>query len=105
MSVPPGAATGAPRALPFFPHYALRDLRLALARRARGARRAVPVGARREGTRIRPAYKDIKPEWYFMFMFQTLKLVPGGEILGIEYEAIPILLFGLGGLLVLLVPF
>jgi quinol-cytochrome oxidoreductase complex cytochrome b subunit len=31
--------------------------------------------------------------------------VPGGEILGIEYEAIPILLFGLGGLAFLLVPF
>jgi len=31
--------------------------------------------------------------------------VPGGEVLGIEYEAIPILLFGLGGLLMVLVPF
>jgi hypothetical protein len=38
-------------------------------------------------------------------MFQTLKLVPGGEIMGIEYEAIPILLFSLAGLLLLLVPF
>ncbi len=52
-----------------------------------------------------PAYKDIKPEWYFMFMFQTLKLVPGGEIAGVEYEAIPILLFALAGLLLVLVPF
>jgi len=52
-----------------------------------------------------PAYKDIRPEWYFMFMFQSLKLVPGGEIAGIEYEAIPILLFGVGGLVLLLVPF
>ena len=40
-----------------------------------------------------------------MFMFQTLKLVPGGEIAGVEYEAIPILLFGLGGLVMVLVPF
>jgi quinol-cytochrome oxidoreductase complex cytochrome b subunit len=40
-----------------------------------------------------------------MFMFETLKLVPGGEIAGVEYEAIPILLFGLGGLLLVLVPF
>ena len=38
-------------------------------------------------------------------MFQTLKLVPGGEIMGIEYEAIPIMLFGLAGLVLLLVPF
>jgi quinol-cytochrome oxidoreductase complex cytochrome b subunit len=52
-----------------------------------------------------PAYQNIRPEWYFMFMFQTLKLVPGGSIAGIEYEVIPIVLFGLGGLFLLLVPF
>ena len=52
-----------------------------------------------------PAFADIRPEWYFMFMFETLKLVPGGEILGIEFEAIPILLFGILGLAILLVPF
>lgn len=40
-----------------------------------------------------------------MFMFQTLKLVPGGEIAGMEYEAIPLLLFGLAGLALVLVPF
>ena len=40
-----------------------------------------------------------------MFMFETLKLVPGGEIMGIEYEAIPILFFGLAALLMVLVPF
>jgi quinol-cytochrome oxidoreductase complex cytochrome b subunit len=34
-----------------------------------------------------------------------LKLVPGGEIFGVEYEAIPILLFSLAGLLLVLVPF
>jgi uncharacterized membrane protein (UPF0136 family) len=38
-------------------------------------------------------------------MFETLKLVPGGEVLGVEYEAIPILLFGLAGLALVLVPF
>src|SRR4029079_7005413 len=46
-----------------------------------------------------------RPEWYYVFMFQTLKLVPGGEIMGVEYEAIPIMLFGLAGLLLMLVPF
>jgi cytochrome b6 len=52
-----------------------------------------------------PAYADIRPEWYYVFMFQTLKLVPGGEVWGVEYEAIPILLFSIGGLLLVLVPF
>jgi cytochrome b6 len=52
-----------------------------------------------------PAYADIRPEWYFVFMFQTLKLVPGGAILGVEYEALAILAFGAGAALLLLVPF
>jgi quinol-cytochrome oxidoreductase complex cytochrome b subunit len=38
-------------------------------------------------------------------MFKTLKLVPGGAILGLEYEAIPILGFGVGALVLVLVPF
>jgi cytochrome b6 len=46
----------------------------------------------------------IKPEWYFTFMFSTLKLVPA-HILGIEGEKLAILAFMAGGLLWLLVPF
>jgi quinol-cytochrome oxidoreductase complex cytochrome b subunit len=53
-----------------------------------------------------PAPADIKPEWYFMFMFQTLKLVPGGEFLGLMgNEAIAILGFGVIGLIALMMPF
>ena len=52
-----------------------------------------------------PAPKDIRPEWYFVFMFETLKFVPGGSVLGLEYEAIPILGFGAAALLLTLVPF
>jgi cytochrome b6 len=46
----------------------------------------------------------IKPEWYFTFMFTTLKLVPA-HILSIEGEKLAILAFMTGGLLWLLVPF
>ncbi len=46
----------------------------------------------------------IKPEWYFTFMFTTLKLVPS-HILSFEGEVLAILGFMLGGLLWLLVPF
>jgi quinol-cytochrome oxidoreductase complex cytochrome b subunit len=46
----------------------------------------------------------IKPEWYFLFMFQTLKYIPG-KILVFDGEVIGILLFSLGGLLWLTVPF
>ena len=46
----------------------------------------------------------IKPEWYFLFMFQALKKLPA-HILGIEGEVIGILFFGICFGVVLLVPF
>jgi len=46
----------------------------------------------------------IKPEWYFTFLFTTLKIVPA-HIYKIEGEVLAILGFLLGGLLFLLVPF
>jgi quinol-cytochrome oxidoreductase complex cytochrome b subunit len=109
MSVPPGEKETAERRPPmkFFPDFALRDLFGWLV--ALGVLAAIaalfPWELGEKADPFAPAYQDIRPEWYFMFMFQTLKLVPGGEILGIEYEAIPILLFGLGGALMVLVPF
>src|SRR5205085_11456614 len=51
-----------------------------------------------------PAPAGIKPEWYFLFMFQTLKLIPA-KILIFDGEVIGILAFGLCGLLLFLVPF
>jgi len=51
-----------------------------------------------------PAPPGIRPEWYFMFMFETLKLLPA-HILFLEGELVGILAIGLGGVLWLLVPF
>jgi cytochrome b6 len=51
-----------------------------------------------------PTPAGIKPEWYFLFMFQTLKLIPG-HVLGMEGERLGVLAFGMGALLWLLVPF
>lgn len=109
MSVPPGAEAEAARRRPmkFVPNFVLRDLFgwiLAL-----GVLISVaglfPWELGEKADPFAPAFKDIRPEWYFMFMFETLKLVPGGEVAGIEYEAIPIILFGVGGVLLVLVPF
>jgi cytochrome b6 len=78
------------RAMKFFPHFALRDLfGWILALGVLAALAALfPWELGEKADPFAPAYKDIAPEWYFVFMFQTLKLVPGGEILGVEYEAI-----------------
>jgi cytochrome b6 len=46
----------------------------------------------------------IRPEWYFMFAFQALKMLPA-HVLFVEGEVFVIALFTLGGLIWALVPF
>jgi quinol-cytochrome oxidoreductase complex cytochrome b subunit len=109
MSVPPGreSEAGHRRPMRFFPHFLMRELfgwTLALAVLAAFAA-IFPWELGSKADPFAPAPPGIRPEWYFMFMFETLKFVPGGEIWGIEYEVIPIALFGLAGLLLVLVPF
>lgn len=109
MSVAPGVAAESAKRRPmrFFPHYALRDLFgwiLALGVLATLAA-VFPWELGEKADAFAPAYKDIRPEWYFVFMFETLKLVPGGELAGVELEAFPLLGFGLGAVLLVLVPF
>jgi cytochrome b6 len=60
-----------------------------------------PVGEKADPLASAPA--GIKPEWYFVFMFQTLKLIPS-HVLGIEGERLGILGFTLAALVLLAVP-
>jgi cytochrome b6 len=107
MSVPPEVErSGAPvRTTPFVPNFLLRDLvgwLLALAALAILAA-FFPAELGRKADPFAPAPAGIRPEWYFMFMFQTLKLLPS-YILGVEGEIVGIVGFGLGGLFLLLIP-
>jgi cytochrome b6 len=94
------------RRMPFFPNFLLRDLVGWLAALATLAALAAyfPAELGKKADLFAPAPIGIKPEWYFMFMFQTLKYLPS-YVLGIEGEVVGVVGFGLGGLLLALLPF
>ena len=108
MSVPPSVEKEPrpPRTLPFFPNFLLRDLvgwLLALAILASAAA-FFPAHLGVKADPFAPAPAGIKPEWYFMFMFQTLKMLPS-HILGLNGELVGVAGFGVAGVLLLVLPF
>jgi cytochrome b6 len=108
MSIPGGAEVNDPprRSMPFFPNFLLRDLIGWLSAFAILAAMAAffPAELGVKADPFQPAPVGIKPEWYFMFMFQSLKYLPA-HILFLEGEAVGVFAFGIAGVLLLLVPF
>jgi cytochrome b6 len=92
--------------MPFFPNFMLRDILLWLLVLNLLAILAVffPWELGVKADPFAPAPAGIKPEWYFLFMFQTLKYIPA-KLWILDGEIAGILLFGSAGLLWLLVPF
>jgi len=92
--------------MPFFPNFFLRDLLFWLLVLNLLAILAVffPSELGKKADPFASAPAGIKPEWYFLFMFQSLKYLPA-NILFIEGEVFGVLLFGFAGVLWLLVPF
>jgi len=94
------------KTMPFFPNFILRDLLLWLLVLNLLAILAVffpwELGIKADQFASAPA--GIQPEWYFMFMFQTLKLIPP-KVVFIDGEILGILMFGGAGVLWMLVPF
>ena len=110
MSVPPDmerVSDGRPlRTMPFVPNFLLRDLFGWFA--ALGVLAALaaiyPWELGQKADPFAPAPAGIRPEWYFVFMFQTLKYIPA-KIGPFDGEVLAVLGFSLGGLFLLLVPF
>lgn len=92
--------------MPFVPHFLLRDMvgwYLALALLA-ALSALFPWELGTKADPFSSAPEGIHPEWYFLFMFQTLKLLPA-HIGPFEGEVVGVLFFGGCGLVVLNVPF
>lgn len=109
MSVPPGVEeAGGERSngMPFFPNFFLRDMLLWLIVLNILAILAVffPWELGRKADPFASAPAGISPEWYFLFMFQTLKFLPA-QVAFIDGEVLGVLLFGVAGLLWMFVPF
>lgn len=124
MSVPRDAPERGPP-MPFFPNFLLRDLigwfvALGVAVTLIVLAPTAPMGALfpfdvlfdpkhllelgHKADPFAPAPPGIKPEWSFLFMYQTLKLLPA-KLAGVDGETIGVLCFGAGALVLVLVPF
>ncbi|MGQ9628896.1 MAG: cytochrome b [bacterium] len=108
MSIPPSVMEREKniKEMPFFPNFLLRDIMgwfVALAILVAIAS-LFPWGLGEKADPFAPAPAGIKPEWYFLFMFQTLKYIPG-KILSLDGEMLGVVGFAMGAVFWLLVPF
>ncbi|MGE5218304.1 MAG: cytochrome b [Chloroflexota bacterium] len=94
------------KTMPFFPNFFLRDLVGWLCALGLLAALAAyyPAELGRKADPFQPAPIGIKPEWYFMAMFQTLKLLPA-HILGVDGDLLGVVGFGVIGLILVGMPF
>ncbi len=111
MSVPPSVERRledghrAVRAIPFVPHFVLRDLfawTVVLALLA-GLSAFYPWELGRKADLFAPAPAGIRPEWYFLWAFQVLKYMPA-TIAGVNGERLAVFVMGAGAIGVLLLP-
>jgi cytochrome b6 len=95
-----------PQTMRFFPNFVLRDVLFWIILVNILAILAVffPWELGEKADPFQPAPAGIKPEWYFMFVFQSLKKIPA-RVLGIEGELLGISVFSLIGLAAMLLPF
>jgi cytochrome b6 len=92
--------------MPFFPNYILRDvLAWYVALGVLAALAAFyPWELGKKADAFAAVPPGIRPEWYFVAMFHTLKLIPS-HVLGFEGERLGVMAFGLAAAFLLFVPF
>jgi len=90
----------------FFPNYILRDVLawyvVLAVLAALAAFYPWELGTKADPFAVVPP--GIRPEWYFLAMFHTLKLLPS-HVLGMEGEQLGVLAFGMAAVFLILVPF
>jgi cytochrome b6 len=107
MSMPPSIerAPEKPRAMKFVPDFLLRDMVgwLTAVGLLAALAALLPWELGKKADPFAPAPAGIRPEWYFLSMFQALKYLPA-EIAGVPGELIGILFFGILAAVLVLVP-
>ncbi len=105
MSVPLSVERKKPRAMKFVPDFLLRDMvgwLIAVALLA-GLAALLPWELGQKAEPFAPAPAGIRPEWYFLSMFQFLKYLPA-EIAGLPGEMLGVFFFGALAAVLVLVP-
>src|SRR5580765_7034175 len=92
--------------MPFFPNYILRDVLawyvVLAVLAALAAFYPWELGTKADPFAVVPP--GIRPEWYFLAMFHTLKLLPS-HVLWFEGEQLGVVAFGMAAVFLILVPF
>lgn len=111
MSIPPSVESRAAanpavvRSIPFLPHFLLRDLFAWTAVLAvlAGLATFYPWELGAKADPFAPAPAGIRPEWYFLWAFETLKHIPA-SVAGLNGELVAVAAIGAGALGALLLP-
>ncbi|MGD0228934.1 MAG: cytochrome bc complex cytochrome b subunit [Syntrophorhabdales bacterium] len=106
MSIPLSQKGKNLKQVPFFPNVLYRDFMIWLVVLGVVVTLAtlLPPEIGKIADPLAPPPENVKPEWYFLFLFQTLKLFPG-SLAGMNGETIAIVLVALAILFFFLVPF
>ncbi|HEX3034821.1 MAG TPA: cytochrome b N-terminal domain-containing protein [Thermodesulfobacteriota bacterium] len=106
MSVPLGEQKKTKGSTNFYPNFLLRDMVGWLVAVGLLAFLAAlfPWELGEKANPLAPAPEGIKPEWYFLFMFQVLKIIPS-TIGPFEGDMIGLLMFTIGAILLIFIPF